>query len=121
MESEIRQVLNNLIRNAMDAMGLSGRLLVRSREATEWRTGARGVLITIADTGSGISPEALKSIYKAFFTTKGIGGTGLGLWISSEIVDRHHGRLLVRSRQTQPGQRGGTVFELFLPFQGITS
>ena len=123
MESEIRQVLNNLIRNAIDSMGGGGRLIVRSREATEWRSGIRGVLITIADTGSGISPETMKQIYKAFFTTKGIGGTGLGLWISSEIVERHHGRLRVRSRQgsAKSGRRGGTVFELFLPFQGISA
>ena len=120
MESEIRQVLNNLIRNALDSMGNGGRLLIRSREATNWRNGAHGVLITVADTGTGISPETMKQIYKAFFTTKGIGGTGLGLWISSEIVERHQGRLRVRSRMRNQG-RGGTVFELFLPFQGIAA
>nr|WP_236657529.1 HAMP domain-containing sensor histidine kinase [Acidisarcina polymorpha] len=99
--------------------GKGGRLLIRSREATDWRTGARGVMMTIADSGTGISPDIIKHIYQAFFTTKGIGGTGLGLWISSEIVERHHGRLLVRSRQGN-GQ-AGTVFELFLPFQGLSS
>ena len=114
MESEIRQVLNNLVSNAIDAMhGRGGRLLVRTREATEWRSGAAGVVITVADTGIGISREVMKEIYRAFYSTKGIGGTGLGLWISSEIVERHHGRLLVRSRQA-PGA-SGTVFELFLP------
>ena len=123
MESEIRQVLNNLVRNALDAMGGGGRLLIRSREATEWSTGAQGILILIADTGSGIGPETLKQIYKAFFTTKGIGGTGLGLWISCEIVERHHGRLLVRSRQSDPetGRTGGTVFSLFVPFHAISA
>jgi len=117
MDSEIRQVLNNLVSNAIDAMNTEGgRLLVRTREGTEWSSGARGIIITVADTGSGISPEILKNVYQAFYTTKGIGGTGLGLWISSEIVERHHGRLLVRSTQ-RPG-KSGTVFELFLPFQG---
>ena len=62
------------------------------------------------------TPETLKNIYTAFYTTKGIGGTGLGLWISSEIVTRHHGRLLVRSSQ-RPGA-AGTVFQLFLPLHG---
>ena len=120
MESEIRQVLHNLVSNAIDAMhGRGGRLLLRTREATEWRSEAKGVVITVADTGSGISPEPLKSIYKAFYTTKGIGGTGLGLWISSEIVERHHGRILVRSSQ-EPGSNG-TVFELFLPYLGLSS
>jgi PAS domain S-box-containing protein len=113
MESEIRQVLNNLVGNAIDAMQRGGRLLVRSREATDWRTGRPGLAITIADTGSGIASKMLGSIYKAFYTTKGIGGTGLGLWISRGIVERHNGRLLVRSSQ-RPGHTG-TVFQLFLP------
>ncbi len=126
MESEIRQVLNNLVSNAIDSMRSGGRLLVRSREATDWHTGATGIVITIADTGTGINPEAMKSIYKAFYTTKGIGGTGLGLWISSEIVERHRGRLMVRSTprgtSSDPSTpRSGTIFQLFLPYQGLSS
>jgi PAS domain S-box-containing protein len=118
LESEIRQVLNNLVRNAIDAMRSgSGTLMLRNREATDWRSGAGGVAITVADTGSGMSAETAGNIYKAFFTTKGIGGTGLGLWISSEIVGRHKGRLLVRSSQRE-GRRG-TVFVLWLPFEGV--
>ena len=118
LESEIRQVLANLIRNAIDAMsGPGGRLLIRSREASEWRFGSKGVMITIADTGIGISPEAMKSLYTAFFSTKGIGGTGLGLWVSSEIVNRHQGRLRVRSCKQE--SRSWTVFELYLPYQGL--
>ena len=116
MDSEIRQVLNNLVSNAIDAMNAyGGRLFIRTRDATDWRSGAQGVVITIADTGTGISPETMKNVYKAFYTTKGIGGTGLGLWISSEIVDRHHGRLIVRSCQTDG--KSGTLFQLFLPYQ----
>jgi signal transduction histidine kinase len=56
----------------------------------------------------------LNNIYKAFYTTKGIGGTGLGLWISSGIVERHKGRLIVRS--AREGAHSGTVFQLFLPW-----
>ena len=115
LESEIRQVLSNLIRNASDAMhGEPGRLLIRSRRATDWRTGARGALITVADTGCGMSGETSRRMYDAFYTTKGIHGTGLGLWVSEEIVARHKGRLSVRSRQAAPS---GTVFTLFLPTQ----
>jgi two-component system, sporulation sensor kinase C len=115
-ESEIRQVFSNLIRNAVDAMkGKPGRLLVRSREATEWKTNSKGVLITVADTGAGIDPKSMAKIYTAFYTTKGINGTGLGLWVSSEIVQRHNGRLRVRSRRSE--SRSGTVFTLFLPYQ----
>jgi signal transduction histidine kinase len=98
----------------MDPSG--GRLLIRTHDATNWKTGVAGVAITIADTGSGISEQTMQKLYKPFFTTKGASGTGLGLWISSEIVARHHGRLLVRSRQR--ASSSGTVFTLFLPLQG---
>ena len=119
MDSEIRQVLTNLVSNAIYAMQeRGGRLIVRSREATQWRTGATGILFTVADTGIGMSSETLKHIYKAFFSTKSIRGTGLGLWISQEIVERHHGQLRVRSSQRMGG--AGTVFQLFLPYAGIS-
>jgi PAS domain S-box-containing protein len=115
-DGEIRQVLNNLVSNAIDAMsGTGGRLLLRSREATDWRSGRRGMVLTVADTGGGIPPAAQARIFDAFFTTKGIAGTGLGLWVSKEIVDRHAGRLRFRTSQ-RPGA-GGTVFSLFLPYE----
>ena len=114
-DGEIRQVLNNLVGNALDAMPAGGgKVLLRSRDATNWRTGEQGLTITVADTGTGMSPQTLKKLFDAFYTTKGLGGTGLGLWISKEIVTRHRGTLLVRSRQT-PG-RSGTIFTMFLPY-----
>lgn len=117
-EGEIRQVLSNLISNAVDAMHpRGGRLLMRSREATDWKTGRKGVVLTVADTGSGMSPETAKRIFEPFFTTKDIGGTGLGLWVSHEIVDRHGGTLSVRSSQRK--DHSGTVFTLFLPFEAV--
>ena len=116
-EGEIRQVLNNLILNAIDVMhATGGRLLVRSRTSTEWGTGRKGVTLTVADTGAGMSAQVMKNIFEPFFTTKGIGGTGLGLWVSEDIVKRHRGTLRVRSRQRATG--GGTVFALFIPFDG---
>jgi signal transduction histidine kinase len=69
--------------------------------------------MTIADTGYGMSPEVRQRIFEAFYTTKGLGGTGLGLWISKGIVEKHQGRLGVRSSNRSP--RTGTVFSLFLP------
>jgi two-component system sporulation sensor kinase C len=118
MESEVRQVLANLVRNSIDAMnGPRRRLLIRCREATEWRYGVPGVVVTIADTGSGIDPLVVKHLFTAFFTTKGIGGTGLGLWVSSEIIKRHKGRLVLRS-SNKPG-KSWTVFQLYLPHQGL--
>lgn len=109
--SEIHQVLNNLVSNAIDAMPSGGRLLLRARNATD-SAGRHGIRIAVADNGQGIPAEILRNIFVPFFTTKEAHGTGLGLWISSEIVDRHHGRLSVRSSQSA---RHGTVFTLFLP------
>ena len=118
-EGEIRQVLNNLIGNAIDAMHpLGGRLLLRSREATHGPTGRKGLILTVADTGTGITSEVKRKIFDAFFTTKGIGGTGLGLWVSKEIVDRHQGALNIRSSQAEG--HSGTVFTLFLPFEAAS-
>ena len=113
-EGEVRQVLSNLIGNAIDAMSpAGGRLLVRSRDATDWRSGRKGIVLTVADTGSGMSAQTLGKIFVPFFTTKGNKGNGLGLWISREIVDRHRGVLKVRSSDTKG--HSGTVFTLFLP------
>jgi len=115
LDGEIRQVLNNLVGNAIDAMAASGgRLLLRSREGTQWTSGAKGVVFTVADTGSGMRPETVARMFEPFFTTKGLSGTGLGLWVSHDIVQRHHGKLRVKSTSKQ-GQ-SGTVFTLFLPF-----
>ena len=120
MESEIRQVLSNLVSNAIYAMQEhGGQLSVRSRECSMWGNGREGILFTVADTGTGMSAETLSCIYKAFFTTKGIGGTGLGLWISCEIIERHRGTIEVRSSQRTGAS--GTVFQLFLPYEGIAS
>lgn len=117
--SEIRQVLTNLVTNAVHAMqGMGGRLLIRTHKATDWQTDRRGVIITVADTGKGMSRETQGNIYKAFYTTKGAQGTGLGLWISAEIVQRHKGRLRVRSSESP--KHHGTVFQLFLPFQAAS-
>lgn len=114
LDGEIRQVLSNLIGNAIDAMsGGERRLVIRSREGTNWYTGRRRVILTIADTGSGMSPETISHIFEPFFTTKGSKGTGLGLWISREIVGRHGGTLKVKSRRAP--HRSGTVFTLSLP------
>jgi len=116
-EGEIRQVLNNLIGNAIDAMSDGGRVLIRSREGTHWPTRRRGLIVTVADTGIGIRRDNLRKIFEPFFSTKGLAGTGLGLWVSHEIVQRYQGALRVRSSQN-PG-RHGTVFTLFLPFEGV--
>jgi signal transduction histidine kinase len=113
-DGEIRQVLSNLIGNAIDAMtDKQRRIFIRSRESTDWRSGRPGVTLTVADTGSGMSGETASRIFEPFFTTKGTRGTGLGLWISREIVERHRGALRVKSRRAV--DRSGSVFTVFLP------
>jgi PAS domain S-box-containing protein len=118
-EGEIRQVLSNLVSNAIDAMSpRGGRLRLRCRTDLDWKTGRRGVVITVADTGAGMARETLRRLFEPFYTTKGNSGTGLGLWVSRQIVDRHRGKIWVRSCQV-PG-RSGTVFTVFLPFTAAT-
>lgn len=115
LDGEIRQVLNNLVANAIDAMHPhGGRLLVRSRVSQDWQTGRQGLILTVADMGAGMPKHVVGQIFEPFFTTKGAGGNGLGLWVSKQIIDRHHGKISVRSSQRP--ERSGTVFQVFLPF-----
>ena len=115
LEGEIRQVLNNLVRNALDAMSVPGRLIIRVNATCEPAGERRGVRITIADTGEGIHPEMAGRLFELFQTTKEKTGTGLGLWVSRGIVEKHGGKIRVRSRT---GHRSGTVFAVWLPVDG---
>ena len=116
-ENDIRQVLNNLIANAIDAMRTGGRLIARGHDAVDHATGRKGVRLTIADTGHGMSAEVRARLFEPFYTTKALNGTGLGLWISEGIVQRHQGRLSLRS--TQHPVHHGTIFSLFLPCEEV--
>jgi PAS domain S-box-containing protein len=113
---EIRQVFVNLIANAVESMADGGQLTIQVRPGTDWRTNAHGVRITIADTGCGMSLETRKRLYEAFYTTKGPGGSGLGLWVTANIVRKHQGCIHVRSKSV--AQSGGTVFTLVFPYAG---
>ncbi len=116
---EIRQVFANLVGNSIDATRDGARLLVRVRRSHNWKNPSEnGVRIAVADTGAGMPPEVRKRIFEAFFTTKDETGTGLGLWVSYEILMKHRGLVHVRSRTADPGCPGrspGTVFQIFLP------
>lgn len=112
-EGELRQILVNLVGNAFDAMRTGGRLILRNRDTILWRTGTKGVRITVADTGTGMDHASLERIFEPFFSTKGIGGTGLGLWIAQGLVTKNAGYMKVRS-STRPG-KSGTVFTMFFP------
>ena len=112
-EGELRQVFTNLVGNALDAARNGGKIILREREATDWRNGRKGVRVTVADSGHGMSKETLTRIFEPFFSTKGITGTGLGLWVTQGIIQKHEGRAKVRSSENQ--RRHGTVFVLFFP------
>ena len=110
---ELRQVFSNLVLNALEAMAVTGKVAVRVRHdrASKMQPGIR---ITVADNGSGIAPENLSRIFEPFFTTKDSKGTGLGLWVSQGIIQKHGGTLRVRS--CVHGKNQGTCFSVFLPF-----
>src|SRR6201996_3301074 len=114
---ELRQVLSNLLANGLDACSKGDTIRLEANSATDPRDPPRlGVRISVADTGLGIAPEHIDSIFEPFFTTKKDTGTGLGLWVSRELVEKHGGRLRVRSRNFAP--KCGTVFSIFLPIHG---
>ncbi len=111
---ELRQVLANLLANSLDACREGDSICVRVRDAhSPGDQTMAGVRISLADTGCGIPPQNLRRVFEPFFTTKKDIGTGLGLWVSRELIEKQGGRLRVRSKVQ--GERTGTVFSLFLP------
>ena len=116
LAGEIRQALSNLLSNSMDAMSAGGTLCVRVSKTHQWSNAqGPGVRITIADSGSGIAPEHRRNLFQPFFTTKSDVGTGLGLWITHSIVEKHGGTIQVRSKTGDKDH--GTTFSIFLPLK----
>jgi len=113
---ELRQVFANLVGNAIDATGSGGRLLIRAHRSRDWKNPAQtGIRFAVADTGSGMDAEVREHAFEAFFTTKEVTGTGLGLWVSHEIIRKHRGLVHLKSRTAGDGRRSGTIFEVFIP------
>lgn len=111
---EMRQLITNLLNNSIDAVPRGGRIRVRLSAAREWTPEARaGVRLTVADSGHGIPQPIRERLFEPFFTTKKDVGTGLGLWVSQGIVERHRGSIRVKS-STTPGH-SWTMFSVFLP------
>jgi PAS domain S-box-containing protein len=103
-EGELRQILMNLISNAFDAMRSGGRLRVRAyriRGRVQFR-------VLIGDTGTGLSPDVQAHLFEPFFSTKGIGGTGLGLWITKDLMAKNLGQIRIKS-SVRPGRSGTLV------------
>jgi signal transduction histidine kinase len=102
-------------------MSEGARLAFHVYRSHNWRDGSPGVRVVVADTGCGMAEPVRRRIFEPFFTTKETTGTGLGLWVSLEIVQKHKGTIAVRSRSNATGgPSNGTVFMLFLPDDGIS-
>jgi len=113
LQGELKQVVSNLLANAIDACDFGGRITIRCRACKANVSGTPGVRITIADTGSGIALADSERLFEPFFTTKKAVGTGLGLWITKDLLEKRGGNIRFRS-STQP-DRSGTVMSIFLP------
>jgi PAS domain S-box-containing protein len=111
--SELRQVFSNLVLNAIEASSGGGSIYIRVRQVQS-ADGRGGIRVTVADSGRGIPRENMSRIFEPFFTTKDSKGTGLGLWVSQGIVQKHQGSLRVRSRTDEAHH--GTCCTVFLPF-----
>jgi signal transduction histidine kinase/ActR/RegA family two-component response regulator len=107
---ELREVLLNIIYNAIDAMPQGGEINMSAQESRD------GVTITIGDSGTGMPPEVKSRLFDPFFTTKGKAGTGMGLAVSFGIVRRHNGSIEVESEVGR-----GTIFRISLPLASGSS
>jgi signal transduction histidine kinase len=112
---EIKQAISNLIANAIDAVEPNGKIMVSTRCTPPDKK--RVVEISIADSGPGIAEENLNRIFEPFFTTKKNTGTGLGLWITKEIIERHGGKIAVEPKSNGEFPSGAT-FTIELPCAG---
>ena len=121
MPSEAQQIFANLMLNAIEATPHRGEIKVRLKPSSDWRdTRIKGMRVTFADSGVGVDRTIIKRMFEPFFTTKGEAGTGLGLWVVAQLVERHDGHVRVYSRQSHGPT--GTVFSVFLPLNhGNTS
>ena len=108
---ELRQVLVNLIANAIDAMPQGGHICLRTKPGSHHVRLQQGVRIVVADDGKGISTQAQRRLFEPFFTTKGTTGTGLGLWLTHDILERAGGYIRFRNHRSPHG----AVFNLWLP------
>jgi PAS domain S-box-containing protein len=114
VSGELRQVIANLLANAIDALSVTGTALkMHVYESADWRSlSKRGIRVVMADDGPGMNAQTQANLFRPFYTTKGHKGTGLGLWVSQGIVTKHGGTIRLRSRT---GARHGTCFAVFLP------
>jgi len=115
MPGETQQVFANLLSNAIEAMSRRGRMVIQLRPSSDWRNRAvRGMRVTFLDTGTGMDRATMRRVFEPFFTTKPDTGTGLGMWVVAQLVERHNGH--VKGWSSRRTGVAGTAFSVFLPF-----
>jgi PAS domain S-box-containing protein len=114
---ELRQVFSNLLANSLDAIEEQGAIKFRISKLTCLTNGQPRIRVTVADNGKGIDAATLPRIFEPLFTTKEGTGSGLGLWVSKQIIEKHGGYIRIRSSPRKP--RRGTVISIFLPATGV--
>lgn len=115
IEGELRQIMSNLVINSIDASGANGCIRVRIAGPSKLDGDRPLVRLSVRDNGSGIKPQHLKQIFEPFFSTKETTGTGLGLWVTLQLVKKHGGTIKVRSRAG-----AGTIVQVYLPVERRT-
>jgi signal transduction histidine kinase len=111
-KGELLQVFSNVIANAIDSMGQEGVLYIATRKVIGPK--GEGLEVTIRDNGSGIKQENLPKVFEPFFTTKDERGTGIGLWVTKQLIESRGGEISVES-SIEP-QHSGTTVTIFIPF-----
>ncbi|PYY18785.1 MAG: hypothetical protein DMG60_07000 [Acidobacteria bacterium] len=110
---EMRQVFSNLIVNAVDAVPRGGMIKIRVKHGRDWKSRIMGIRVFVSDNGPGIPGATRPHIFEPFFTTKGERGTGVGLWVSQGVIEKHHGSIRMKSCTSKSH---GTTFSVFLPY-----
>ena len=117
--AELRQVFANLITNAVDAIGSDGKILIRMRGVPAEEFRGAGVAIEILDSGSGVTDQTSQKLFQPFFTTKGDQGTGLGLWVSMGIVQKHGGTIRIENSNDE--EMRGACVRVYLPVRTLAT
>jgi len=116
--AQLRQVFSNLLRNAVEASEPGNRLVLKVSHCSRWSDGRElAARVSFADEGVGIPAENIERIFEAFFTTKELRGSGIGLWLSNSIIQEHRGRIQVRSCTRKTAS--GTCMSVLLPCKFI--
>ena len=111
-KGEMLQCFSNIIANAIDAMPNGGQLSVSATQVA--RSSGEGIEIVVQDSGAGIAQENLGNVFEPFFTTKGSLGTGIGLWVTRQLIEKRGGTIEIASSTTP--RMSGTTLTIFIPY-----